>query len=194
MFAFRGDRVFDVALIVRDDTRLQPRMASARRRTRSGLPIAVLIAILTAIFGSRLSQRSAPANAAPTRANAPTAAPATLPHSSRSGATATTAPHRDSPGFTTRAHLVEHFEKHGAEFPGLDIDAYLSAAQALRDKPVGGDVLELRRRDGVITRFDNTSGAFLAANRDGTIRTFFRPNDGAAYFRRQASRTPGGGP
>jgi hypothetical protein len=36
--------------------------------------------------------------------------------------------------------------------------------------------------------------AFLAVNRDGTIRTFFKPNDGEAYFRRQASRTPGGGP
>lgn len=194
MFAFRGDRVFDVALIVRDDTRLQPRMASARRRTRSGLPIAVLIAILTAIFGSRLSQRSVPANTASPRSSVPTSATATRPAPSGSGAATTTAPRRDSPGFTTRAHLVEHFEKHGAEFPGLDIDAYLAAAQTLRDKPVGGDVLELRRRDGVITRFDNTSGAFLAVNRDGTIRTFFRPNDGAAYFRRQASRTSGGGP
>lgn len=70
---------------------------------------------------------------------------------------------------------------------------YLAAAQALRDAPAGGDVLELRRRDGVVTRFDRASGAFLAVNRDGTIRTFFKPNDGAAYFRRQASRTPGGG-
>ena len=71
---------------------------------------------------------------------------------------------------------------------------YLAAAQALRDTPDGGDVLELRRRDGVMTRFDRASGAFLAVNRDGTIRTFFKPNDGVAYFRRQASRTPGGGP
>ena len=101
---------------------------------------------------------------------------------------------RDSPGFTTRAHLVEHFEKHGGEFPGLTIDQYLQAAQTLRDAPAGGEILELRRRDGVVTRFDTRSGAFLAANRDGTIRTFFRPNDGAAYFRRQATRSPGGGP
>ena len=71
---------------------------------------------------------------------------------------------------------------------------YLAAAQMLRDAPQGGDVLELRRRDGVITRFDRATGAFLAVNRDGTIRTFFKPNDGEAYFRRQASRTPGGGP
>ena len=194
MFAIRGDRVFDVALIARDDTRLQPRMASARRRTRTGLPIAVLIAILTAIFGSRLSRPPVPANPALPRSDVPTSAPASPAGPSGTGAASTVSPRRDSPGFTTHAHLVEHFEKHGAEFPGLDIDAYLAAAQSLRDKPVGGDVLELRRRDGVITRFDETSGAFLAVNRDGTIRTFFRPNDGAAYFRRQAARTPGGGP
>jgi hypothetical protein len=194
MFAIRGDRGFDVALIVRDETRLQPRMASARRRTRSGLPIAVLIAILTAIFGSRLSQRSSPATAAAPQTSVPTSVPAARPVPSATGGAATASPRRDSPGFATRAHLVEHFEKHGAEFPGLDMAAYLAAAQTLRDKPVGDDVLELRRRDGVITRFDKGSGAFLAVNRDGTIRTFFRPNDGAAYFRRQASRTPGGGP
>ncbi len=89
---------------------------------------------------------------------------------------------------------MEHFEKHGAEFPGLTLDTYLQAAQTLRDVPAGGDILELRRNDGVVTRFDKQTGAFLAANRDGTIRTFFRPNDGEAYFRRQARRLPGGGP
>lgn len=89
---------------------------------------------------------------------------------------------------------MEHYEKHGEEFPGLSMAQYLRAAQALRDAPVGDNVLEVRRRDGVITRFDRQGGAFLAVNRDGTIRTFFRPNDGEAYFRRQASRTPGGGP
>ncbi len=72
--------------------------------------------------------------------------------------------------------------------------AYLGAAQLLRDAPLGGNVLEVQRRDGVMTRFDRGSGAFLAANRDGTIRTFFKPNDGERYFRRQASRVPGGGP
>ncbi len=74
------------------------------------------------------------------------------------------------------------------------MEAYLIAAQALRDAPVDGSVLEVRRPDGVSTRFDRATGGFLAFNRDGTIRTFFRPNDGEAYFRRQASRAPGGGP
>lgn len=94
-------------------------------------------------------------------------------------------------GFRSRERWMEHWQKHGREFADLgirDADAYLAAAQTLRDEPAGGDVLETTRNDGVTTRFDRTTGSFLAFNRDGTIRTFFRPNDGEAYFRRQAQR------
>jgi hypothetical protein len=91
-------------------------------------------------------------------------------------------------GFRSRERLVEHFRKHGAEFGCRDAADYLRRAQALRDRPAGGGVLEVVRADGVITRFDRASGAFLAFADDGTIRTFFRPNDGEAYFRRQAER------
>jgi hypothetical protein len=186
-------RPFSVVLTQRDVSHLRPRMASDRRRTRTGLPIAVVIAILTAIFGSRWSRHSTPATLPSQRSN-PSAAP-TRPANAggtESGAGSLSESRANSPGFTTRAHLVEHFEKHGAEFPGLDMTAYLRAAQTLRDRPAGGPVLELKRTDGVITRFDKESGAFLAANRDRTIRTFFRPNDGEAYFRRQAARSHGG--
>ncbi len=96
-----------------------------------------------------------------------------------------------SRGFRNRARLEEHYQKHGAEFGRVTIEDYLVMAQALRDAPAGGDVLEaVRPSDGVISRFDRATGAFLAVDRDGTIRTFFKPNDGEAYFRRQANRRP----
>jgi pyocin large subunit-like protein len=66
---------------------------------------------------------------------------------------------------------------------------YLRLAQSLRDRAAGGDVLEAVRGCGVVTRFDRASGAFLAFDPDGTIRTFFKPYDGERYFRRQLSRT-----
>ena len=92
-------------------------------------------------------------------------------------------------GFRSRAALEEHHRKHGPEFGGrISVDEYLRKAQALRDAPAGGSVLEFKRDDGVITRFDRKGGEFLAFNRDLTIRTFFRPNDGEAYFRRQRER------
>jgi hypothetical protein len=94
-------------------------------------------------------------------------------------------------GFRTRAKLDEHFAKHGREFGRLTIEDYVAMAQRLRDAPPGGDVLEIvRKTDGVISRYDRSSGAFLAVDPDGTIRTFFKPNDGEAYFRRQATRSP----
>jgi pyocin large subunit-like protein len=63
-------------------------------------------------------------------------------------------------------------------------------ARALRDRPPGPGVLEAARADGVVTRFDRESGAFIAFEPDGTIRTFFKPRDGEAYFRRQRDRAP----
>lgn len=92
------------------------------------------------------------------------------------------------PGFRSRKQFEEHFAKHGREFGRVTPEQYLHLAQALRDAPAGGPILQVVKPDGVITRFDRRSGAFGAYNRDGTIRTFFKPNDGERYFRRQAAR------
>jgi pyocin large subunit-like protein len=122
-----------------------------------------------------------PAPASPSAsASAPNTAPAASPATSASPI-----------GFRSSARLVEHYEKHGREFGVISQAQYLQLAQQLRDAPVGGDILEVvRQSDGVISRFDKASGAFLAADPDGTIRTFFKPNDGESYFRRQARRSP----
>lgn len=90
--------------------------------------------------------------------------------------------------FRSQRRLDEHYAKHGSEFGQISRAEYLRRAQQLRDAPAGGDILELRRGDGTTARFDRASGAFIAFDADGTIRTFFRPNDGEAYFRRQARR------
>jgi len=91
-------------------------------------------------------------------------------------------------GFRSHALLIEHYRKHGAEFGARTADDYLNRARALRDRRAGRNVLEAVRKDGVITRYDRSTGAFLAFDSDGTIRTFFRPNLGEIYFRRQLSR------
>lgn len=91
-------------------------------------------------------------------------------------------------GFTSKRAWREHFAKHGAEFGKITAEEYLRLAQGLRDAPRSQLVLERVRDDGVITRYDRASGAFLAFHRDLSIRTFFRPKDGEAYFERQALR------
>jgi pyocin large subunit-like protein len=95
----------------------------------------------------------------------------------RSGATAV--------GFTSQASLESHFRKHRRDFPGLTLQAYLRKAQELRDAPLGNSILEGTRRDTVITRYHKRERTFVAFNRDRRIRTFFKPNDGEAYFWRQ---------
>lgn len=91
-------------------------------------------------------------------------------------------------GFRNRERLMEHFRKHGREFGAKKAADYLRLAQRLRDRPRSDDVLEFVRNDAVTCKFDRASGAFVAYNSDGTLRTFFRPNDGEAYFERQKSR------
>jgi pyocin large subunit-like protein len=91
-------------------------------------------------------------------------------------------------GFADGRRLEEHYEKHGAEFGHISKQDYLRQAQLLRDAKAGGPVLETVRADKVTTRYDRETGAFIAFNPDGTIRTFFKPNDGERYYHRQASR------
>ncbi|HLG99245.1 MAG TPA: hypothetical protein VKX49_23240 [Bryobacteraceae bacterium] len=93
------------------------------------------------------------------------------------------------PGFRSRAELDEHYQKHGSEFGHISEQEYLRLAQALRDAPARGPILEARRNDGEFSRFDRQHGYFGAYNRDGSIRTFFIPNDGERYFWRQARRS-----
>ena len=91
------------------------------------------------------------------------------------------------PGFRSRQQFDEHFQKHGNEFGKISQSEYLRLAQELRDAPAGGPILEARRGT-VVTKFDKRRGYFGAYNADGTIRTFFIPNQGESYFRRQAER------
>lgn len=138
----------------------------------------VLLALAALVFQAAVSQRHGPAPGA----GAGRAAP--------SGQAAQPAPRRGHPeiGFATQQKLAEHHRKHGTEFGTASQEQYLRLAQDLRDRPAGGGVLEHVRGDGVVTRFDRAGGAFLAFNADLTIRTFFKPNDGEAYFVRQSRR------
>jgi hypothetical protein len=149
------------------------------RRQRTGTAVAAASA------DDSLAARAVSANARE-QGTAPAARDVAPPSSAR-GATG----FGPSIGFRSRQRLDDHFDKHGGEFGAITRADYLRQAQQLRDAPVGGDILELRRGDGTIARFDRASGAFLAFDEDGIIRTYFRPNDGERYFRRQGRRRGG---
>ena len=136
---------------------------------------ALVLALAAAVLVPRATQHAPPPS--PAVAPARTAAPSAIAWVAH-----------PEIGFRSRERLEEHFRKHGRQFDAPDARAYLALAQALRDQPAGGDVLEAVRRDRAITRFDRARGAFLAFDPDLTIRTFFKPNDGEAYFRRELER------
>lgn len=91
-------------------------------------------------------------------------------------------------GFASQRGLDSHWRKHGAEFNVSTKAQYLSMAQDLRDAPLSSRVIEASQSNGSYARFDRRTGGFLAFNRDLTIRTFFRPDDGESYFRRAVNR------
>jgi hypothetical protein len=158
------------------------------RRLVASLAIAALVllagATVTGLFGGR-SDRTAPRATAPP-ATAPAPTPPAPPGAAPSDAGRVTG--FGKTGFRSETHLREHHDKHGREFGTVSRQEYLALAQALRDRPLGPRVIEAARADGVVTRFDRDSGAFIASDPDGTIRTFFKPRDGEAYFRRQRDR------
>jgi pyocin large subunit-like protein len=144
--------------------------------------LAALAAVAILAYWTNVGQRGERAVA---RNNAPSSATSS----------AQLAPATPSKGWGSRVAFVnaqrldEHYEKHGSEFGRISKQDYLRQAQLLRDASVGGPVLETVRADRVATRYDRQTGAFIAFNPDGTIRTFFKPNDGERYYRRQAERT-----
>lgn len=89
------------------------------------------------------------------------------------------------PGFRTQHLLEEHYARHGREFGKITQEQYLHYAQQLRDSHAGKFILESRRRDHGGAKFDRRRGWFVAYDGDGTIRTFFVPNEGIRYFERQ---------
>jgi pyocin large subunit-like protein len=155
---------------------------------RGGLPwrrllTAALAAAAIFVFWSQLSDRGA---RDVLRGSAPADVRASAVTDQR--APAETRGWGPSVGFADQRRLDEHYQKHGAQFGRISKLDYLHQAQLLRDAKVGDPVLETVRRDGVVTRFDRQTGAFIAFNPNGVIRTFFKPNDGERYWRRQAER------
>jgi len=157
--------------------------------TLSGL----ILALLAILFGPGVLEQSGDPSAssgAPRAeaAEAPAAQTSSEP-SSKSEPSAKSAASVDTHvGFTSKRALEEHYAKHAPEFGTISQSQYLRLAQELRDAPKGGSVREARRADGVITRFDTRSGAFIAFHQDKSIRTFFKPNDGIRYFERQLEK------
>lgn len=107
--------------------------------------------------------------------------------------TATTAGTTERPKVTTSrretvdAKVDRLFQRNGAAFGARSPDDYLEKMRAFVDTPPRG-VETVRRPNGDVLYYEVATNTFAVAARDGTPRTMFKPDDGAAYWAEQKVR------
>ena len=87
-----------------------------------------------------------------------------------------------------RPSLRDHFERHGSDFNAKDADDYARQAWEFLQRARAEGWPTKVDEDGVIRIFDLKTRAFGAYNRDGTTKTYFKP-DSRDYFERQPGRS-----
>lgn len=83
--------------------------------------------------------------------------------------------------------LADHFERHGGDFRAKNADDYARMAWEFQQRAKTEGLPTKVDSDGVKRIYDPKSGAFGAYNRDGTTKTFFKPNS-RDYFERQPGK------
>lgn len=85
--------------------------------------------------------------------------------------------------FRKAEYLQEHFEKHGAEFGYTLADEYLEGANRVI---ASSEALhKLEAEDGDDVYYLEATNEFVIVSTDGYLRTYFKPEDGRAYYDRQ---------
>lgn len=89
------------------------------------------------------------------------------------------------PGFANTRALDDHFARHGRDVGARSAQEYAELAAKFRAE---GTHPTKVGADGTVRMYDPASNTFASYTPDGTIKTFFKPSSGAAYWDRQ----PGG--
>ena len=100
-------------------------------------------------------------------------------------------------GFIDNLEKQNHFQDHEMEFnpPFPSADAYETRAVAFLAGPMTGTMEECTRRNGDVIRYDTATNEFAICNRDGILRTYYRPDpvwhrkaSNLTYFREQCGK------
>ena len=82
-----------------------------------------------------------------------------------------------------------HLEKHRSEFPGWTEEQYLQRArEILQAQLENGELEEISRSDGSVSRYCFSTNEFVATTGDGNIRTFFKPKEREVYWEYEHER------
>ena len=81
--------------------------------------------------------------------------------------------------FSGKKDITWHLNKHKANFEGWTEEQYLRRARELLMEPLQlGELEEVTRSDGSVSRYCYRTNEFIATTSDGNIRTFFKPERG----------------
>ena len=84
--------------------------------------------------------------------------------------------------------LQDHFDRHGADFQSQSPDDYAAQAWHFLQRGKAGQLpMKWDDSDNSLRVYDPKTRAFAAYNRDGTTKTYFRPNS-PTYWQRQPGR------
>jgi len=79
------------------------------------------------------------------------------------------------------------FDRNGEAFGAKNLDDYVRKARAFVEHPPKG-AETLTRANGDVLIYDAKGNVFAVADKAGSPRTMFKPDDGAAYWRQQKDR------
>lgn len=105
------------------------------------------------------------------------------------------APTADKPAVTANrretvdAKAQRLFERNGAAFGARSAQDYLDRVKAFTTTPPR-DAEIVKRPNGDALIYQASTNTFAVVARDGTPRTMFKPDDGAAYWAAQKARAP----
>ena len=84
--------------------------------------------------------------------------------------------------FASEQVFQKHYDKHRHEFGEISMQSYLKLANALADAPLSGDIVQLIRSDGSISKYCFSTNEFVVVTADGNIRTYFKHETKEAYW------------
>jgi len=85
--------------------------------------------------------------------------------------------------------LQKHFEKHGSDFSSKNSLDYAEKANDFYNRAQNGDFRKIVGEDGAQRYYDPAGNTFGSYNKDGTTRTFFKPENGSQYWENQINNS-----
>lgn len=79
--------------------------------------------------------------------------------------------------------LNEHYQKHGVEMGFSSASSYEAAARSVVEN--SNSLHKLEAEDGDDVYYLESTNELVVVSKDGYIRTYFKPEDGIAYYNRQ---------